>query len=126
MGQHRVDLAGVGDEVGVAGRRILPGRLGEEALEIAEIAIDGRAELRLLLILAPDLVEGLLALQRVEPPREDVLLATAMTLPELGCGARIDGPRDVGRQIAERFLRAVRPAVRGAALAGDRDRIGRT
>jgi len=39
----------------------------EQLLEIVAVAVDGGAELGLGLILAADLVERLLALQRVEP-----------------------------------------------------------
>ena len=116
MGQHRVDLAGIGDEI-VGGRRgVLAAHLAEQALEIAHIAVDRRAELLLLLIAATDLVEGLLALERVKAAREDVLLAAIVTLPEFARRLRIDGAGDLAGEIAERFLRTVGAGGRAGLL----------
>ncbi len=63
MRQHGVDLAGVGGEVALRQRlvAVVAGHVVQELFEIADIAVDGGAELRLAVIFALDLVEGLLA-----------------------------------------------------------------
>ena len=52
-------------------------------------------ELRVAPVLAADLVEGLLALQRVETACEDIAFATAITVPKLNRGFVVDGARNV-------------------------------
>src|SRR5262245_60617189 len=78
--EHRVDLAGVRGQVGlrhdvvaVAARNVL-----EQLLEILAIAVDGLTEFGVVLVLAADVVESLLTLQRVETTGEDVALAAAI------------------------------------------------
>ncbi|TAZ14767.1 hypothetical protein ELH81_12195 [Rhizobium leguminosarum] len=100
MSEHRVDLARIRGEVGLRHRpvRVGAGDVGEQLFEITDVAVDGGAELRFAVIFALDLVEGLLALQRVEAAGEDVALAALVTAPEIDRGVVIDGAGDIDRE----------------------------
>ena len=99
MGQHRVDLPGIGGEVGLGHDvvAVVAGDVLEQLLEVVAIAVDRCAELGVVLVLAADLVEGLLALQRVEAAREDVAFAAAIAVPKLDRCFVVDGARNVDR-----------------------------
>ena len=136
VGEHRIDLAGVRGEIGAAGGAVAvgAGHLGQQLLEIGDVAVDGGAELVVALIFLADLVEGLLALQGIEPPGEEVLLAATVTLPKLDRRIMVDGPRDIERERAERRAadigrcgRSGRPVCGAVAarLGFDVDRLGR-
>ena len=124
MGEHGVDLARIRRQIGlrhhivaVVARNVL-----QQLLEIVAVAVDGSAEFAIRLIFAADVVEGLLAFQRIEPAREDVALAPAVAVPQLDRGLMIDGTRNVDRQRIERLHHMGRRA-RGAGRArglGDR------
>ena len=85
MCQHRVDLAGVGRQVALRHYlvAIVAGDVAEQLFKVGDIAVDGGAELRFAVVFALDLVEGLLALQRVEAAGEDVALAALVTPPQI-------------------------------------------
>jgi len=74
MCQHGIDLAGVGGEIGLRDGAVAigAGDVGKQLFEIGDVAIDRGAEFRLAIILALDLVERLLALERVETAGEDI------------------------------------------------------
>src|SRR5262249_10307290 len=74
-----------------------------QPLEPADIAVDRRLEVAVRAVALADLVERLLALQRVEPPREHVALAALVAFPQLGRRVRIDHPGDVDRDRVERL-----------------------
>lgn len=105
MGEHGVDLARIRGQVGLGDSlvRVGAGDVGEQLFEIADIAIDGGAEFRLAVIFALDLIEGLLALQRVEAAGKDVALATLITAPEIDRGIVVDGAGDIDRERVQRF-----------------------
>ena len=126
MRQHGVDLAGVRGQVGLRHDvvAVVAGDILEQPLEILAVAVDGGLELAVGLILAADLVEGLLALQRVEPAGEDVPLAAPVTAPELDRGVMVDGAGDVDRQRVQRFHHMQGRALRGRRRA--RRRLRRT
>src|SRR5262249_7271688 len=86
--------------------------LVEQALELADIAVDGALEVAIRPIALADLVERLLALQRVEAARERVAVAALVALPQLRRPLRIDHPRDTAGDRVERSdaVRAGRPA----------------
>src|SRR6478609_654209 len=100
MSKHRIDLAGVRGQVGLRYRavRIGTGDIGEQLFEIADVAVDSGAEFRFAVILALDLVEGLLAFQRVEATGEDVALAALVAAPQVNRGIMIDGAGDIDRE----------------------------
>lgn len=68
MGKHRIDLAGIGGEVGLGDAPVAvgAGHVGEQLLEIGDVAVHGGAEFRFAFVFALDLVKRRLALQRVE------------------------------------------------------------
>src|SRR3984893_17596010 len=105
MREQRVDLAGIGGEVGLGQHlaAVVAGDLLEQALELVDIAIDGFAELGRAPVLAADLLEGLLALRRVEAAREDVALAALVAVPQFDGGVVVDEAGDVDRKRVERF-----------------------
>jgi hypothetical protein len=81
--QHRVDLAGLRGQIGPRQRpvAIVAADLRDKALELADIAVDGLLERLIAPVFAADLVEGLLALDRVQGAGEDVALAVAVAVP---------------------------------------------
>src|SRR5262249_29172828 len=123
VGQHGVDLAGLRREIG-AGHRlaaVAARDVFQEPLELADVAVDGLLELAVAAILVADLLEGLLALHRVEAAGEDVALAALVAVPQLGGRVVIDHPRDVDGERVER-LEAV--AGRTIVTAGRRASSG--
>ena len=105
MREHRVDLARVRRQVGLGDRLVAigAGDVCQKLFEIGDVAIDGDAEFRLAVILALDLVEGLLALQGVEATGEDVAFATLIAAPEVYRGIVVDGAGDVDLERIQRF-----------------------
>ena len=97
MGKHRVDLAGVGGEVGLGHPvvAIVAGDVLQQLLEILAITVDGGAEFAVVLVFAADVVKRLLTLQRVEPAREDVMLAAPVAPPQFDRGVVVDRPGDI-------------------------------
>ena len=122
MGKHRVDLAGVRRQVGLRHDvvAVVAGDVLQQLLEIVAVAVDRGAEVRVALVLAADLVEGLLALQRVEAAREDVALAAPVAVPQLDRGVVVDGACDVDRQRVQRFDDVQRRALLAAGRTGRR------
>src|ERR1700687_5146368 len=124
MREQRVDLAGIGSEVGLGQHlaAVVAGDLIEQALELVDIAIDGFAELGRAPVLAADLLEGLLALRRVEAAREHVPLAALVAIPQFDGGVVIDKAGDIDRKGVERVddvlvLAAIRLAAIGRSAA---------
>src|SRR3546814_18862175 len=74
MGEHGIDLARVRGQVALGHRFVAVGarNIGEQFLEVGDVAIDGGAELRLAFVFPLDLVESLLAFQRVEATGEEI------------------------------------------------------
>ena len=114
MGKHRVDLAGIRRQVGLRHDvvAVVAGDVLEQLLEIVAVAVDRGAEFGVALILAADLVEGLLALQRVEAAREDVAFAAPVAVPQFDRGLVVDGAGDVDRKRVQRFDDMQRRALR--------------
>src|SRR5262249_52682585 len=84
--------------------------LVEQAFELGDVAVDRLHEFTVGAVLAPDLLEGPLALHGVELAREDVALAAFVTVPQFGCGLVVDHAGDVDRDRVERLHRlALRP-----------------
>src|SRR3984893_9265215 len=104
MREQRVNLAGIRGEVGLGQHlaAVVAGDLLEQALELVDIAIDGFAELGRAPVLAANLLEGLLALRRVEAAREDVPLAALVAIPQFDGGVVIDEAGDIDRKGVER------------------------
>src|SRR6516225_8600907 len=107
MREHGVDLAGLRREIGACHRlsAVILRNLLEQALELADIAIDRAHEVAVAAILATNLLERLLPLIGVKLAREHVLLAAIVTIPEVGRGVVIDHARDVDGKRVERFER---------------------
>ncbi len=116
MRQHGVDLAGFRGEIGPGERpvAVVAADFSDQPLELLDIAVDRLLELRLAPIFPADLVEGLLALHRVEPPREHVALPTPVSIPELDCGIVVDHPGNVARDGVEGAQAVARRAFRPA------------
>ena len=97
MCQHGVDLAGIRGEIGLRDGAVAigAGNVGEQFFEIGDVTIDGGSEFRLAVILALDLVESLLAFQRVETAGEDIPLATLVAAPQVDGGVVIDCAGDI-------------------------------
>src|SRR2546429_2466285 len=117
VGEHGIDLAGLRSEIGprqhlvaVVARDLL-----EQPLELADIAIDGAAEIAVGAIALADFLERLLALQGVKLAREYVAFAALVAIPQLGCRVVVDHAGDVDRKRIER-LEAV--TLRTRALVG--------
>src|SRR5258708_1598332 len=126
MREQRVDLAGIGGEVGLGQHlaAVVAGDLVEQALELVDIAVDRFAELGRAAVLAADLLQGLLALRRVEASGEDVPLAALVAIPQFDGGVVIDEAGDVDRKRVERVDDALVLAAIGLAaiLAAPRAR----
>ena len=120
MGQHGVDLAGVGRQVGLRHHvvAVVAADILQKLLEVAAVAVDGSAELRVRLVLAADFLEGLLALERVKPAREDVAFATAIPVPELDGRFVVDRAGDVDRKRVERLDQMQRRTLAGGCRRG--------
>src|SRR5579884_3963603 len=107
MREHGVDLAVLGGEIGAGDdlAAVVARDLLEQPFEFLDIAVDRLLEFPVGTIFAADLVEGLLSLQRVEPPREHVALAALVAVPQVDRGLMVDHPRNVDRQRIERLDR---------------------
>src|SRR6185437_3219051 len=89
--------------------------LVEQALELANIAVNRLLELTVGAVLSADLVERLLSLQSIEPPGKDVALAALVAVPQVGCGIVVDHAGDINRKRIERLDRVTRRAFVAAA-----------
>src|SRR5262249_2089337 len=108
--QHGIDLAGFRGEV-VAGDRLaalVARHFFEQALEFGDVTVHRVLEIAVGAIALADLVEGLLTLGRIEPPREGIALAAAVAIPEVADRLMVDHPRDVDRDRIERLDAAPR------------------
>jgi len=92
MSEHRVDLAGLRRQIrprhhltAVVARHIF-----EQPLELGDVAVDRLLELAVGAILGADLVERLLALQRVKPLGEHVAFAALVAVPQVRRGVMIE------------------------------------
>src|SRR5215472_18251034 len=76
VGQHGVDLAGLRREIAARHHvtAVVARDFVEQPLEFVDIAVDRLLELAIGAIALGDLVERLLALQRIEPLGEDIAL----------------------------------------------------
>jgi len=97
MGKHEVNPACLGcqvivDDVGVLA---LVFGIGQQALEITDIALNGRAEGNVTLIAPGYLIKSCLALRRVELPVENVTFAVAEALPYIARGILVDSTGDI-------------------------------
>src|SRR5215471_21172343 len=97
VGQHRVHLAGLRGEIRPHHdlSAIIARDLIEQAFEFGDVSVYGLLELAIRAVAFADLVERLLALHRVETPREDVALAAIVPVPELRRRVVIDHARNV-------------------------------
>src|SRR5215216_4878831 len=105
VGQHGVDLAGLGDEIAArrGGSAFVARDLVEQPLEFRNIAVDGVLEVAVAAVALADLVERLLALRRVEAAREDVALAAVIAIPHVAHLFMVDHAGDVDRDRIERL-----------------------
>src|SRR5262249_32665421 len=74
----------------------------EQALELGDVAVDRLLEFAVGAVAPADLVERLLALQRIEPARERVALAAVIAVPQVHHGVVIHHAGDVGGDRVER------------------------
>ena len=104
VGEHRIDLAGVGQQIGARLRAVavVLADLGEQAFELLRIALDRVAELRIGAAAPADFVEGLLALRRVEAAREGVIVAAPPAIPHFRRRIRVDQTGDADGDGVER------------------------
>src|SRR5205085_1242124 len=103
--QHGVDLAGFRGEIaahrGLAA--VVARHLLQQSFELRDIAVDGAHEVALTAVTPADLLEGALALHRVELAREYVALAAIVALPKFGRRLVVDHAGDIDRERVERF-----------------------
>src|SRR6266508_4002148 len=124
VGEHGVDLARLRGQVRARQHlvAVLARDLLEQPLELADIAIDGAAEIAVGAIALADFLERLLALHGVKLAREHVAFAALVAIPQLGCRVVVDHAGDVDRKRIER-LEAVTLGARalvGSAARRDR------
>lgn len=86
MRQQGVDLARFRDEIVLCLRivGITAADVANEALEIVDIAINRGAKFVVTAVFAADVIETLLALQRIEVAREHFAFATPVAVPSVG------------------------------------------
>src|SRR5262249_49690190 len=96
MGEHRVDLARLRDEIGPRQRivAVVTIDLPKQALEFLDIAIDRRAEIVIGAVTATNLVERLRPAPDIEPAGERIRLAAAIAIPGIGHTVVIDHAGD--------------------------------
>ncbi len=112
MGKHRVDLAGIGGEVGLGDCPVTvrAGDISEQLFEIGDVAVHGGAEFGLPLVFALDLVKRRLALQRIEATGEDITFAALVPAPQFHRRIVVDRAGDVDGQRVQRFHHVTRIA----------------
>src|SRR5665809_12414 len=95
MRKHEINASRFGSQVAVQHAPAWIGLLGlsEHALEVANIAVHGHAEIALALVTDGNLVEGRLAVEAVDVAPKHAPLAGPKTLPDIGRGGVIDGAR---------------------------------
>ena len=100
MREHCVNLAGFGSEVGTRHylAAVIAGNLVEQAFELADISVYRLHELAVRPVLLADVVECLLALQCIEPARENVAFTALVAVPKIRGGVVVDHASDVDRE----------------------------
>ena len=107
MRQHGVDLAGFRGEIGARHHltAVVPRNLVEQTFELADVAVDRLLELAVRTILLADIVEGLLALQCIEPAGENVALTALVAIPQVCSRVVVDHSGDVDGKRIQRLNR---------------------
>src|SRR5262245_31846127 len=103
--KHGVDLAGFRGEIGPCYHlaAIVAGHFVKQTLKLVDVTIDSLLEFAIRPVFLADVVERLLALQGIEPPRKDVALPALVTIPQVSSSVMVDHPRDIDRQRVERL-----------------------
>ena len=86
MCEHRIDLARLGGEIG-AGQAVVAVvaiDIRQKPLELLNVAIDGRPEIRIGFVAAANVVERLRTAPDIKLPGECVDIATPVLLPRFG------------------------------------------
>src|SRR5271165_4195761 len=105
MSEHGVNLPGLRGEIGACHDlpAVIARDLLEQALELADIAVDRSHEVAVTAILAADLLERFLPLIGIELAREHVALAAVVAVPEVGRRVVVDHAGDVDGKRIERL-----------------------
>ena len=99
MSEQGVNLAGLRQKIclGDGFACLILADFGQEPFELLHVTIDRGAELQIGPVAPADFVECLGPAADVDPPREGIGFAAAITLPRGGGGGMIDHPRDIER-----------------------------
>src|SRR6202040_1497 len=119
MGEQGVNLAGLRQKIylGDGFACLILAELGQEPFKLLHVTIDRGAELQIGPVAPADFVECLGPAADVDPPREGIGFAAAITLPGGGGGGMIDYPRHIERN---RFQPLRRLGGFGGGIGGNR------
>src|SRR5262245_52708010 len=103
--KHGVNLTGFRGQIGSCDHltAIVAGHFVEQTLKLGDVTIHSLLEFAIRPVFLADIVERLLALQGIQPPRKDVALSALVAIPQVSSGVMVDHSRDIDRQRIERF-----------------------